>query len=60
MSNSTSTKKRKLGQCTSTNVDHIALRFCGMPTSDQIEALKLGYLWPSSSQEASHMAPHVL
>ena len=39
MSNSTNAKKRKPGQCASANVDRIALRFCGMPTSDQKEAL---------------------
>ncbi|MDD6680450.1 MAG: helix-turn-helix domain-containing protein, partial [Galactobacillus timonensis] len=39
MSNSTNAKKRKPGQCASANVDRIALRFCGMPTPAQMEAL---------------------
>ena len=39
MPNSTNAKKRKPGQCASANVDHIALRFCGMPTPAQMEAL---------------------
>ena len=39
MSNSTNAKKRKPGQCASANVDHIALRFRGMPTPVQMEAL---------------------
>ena len=38
MSDSTA-KKRKLWQCVSADVDRIAVRFCGMPTSDQKEAL---------------------
>ena len=39
MSNSTNAKKRKPGQCASANVDRIALRFCGMPTSAQKDSL---------------------
>ena len=39
MSNSTNAKKRKPGQCASANADRIALRFCGMPTSAQMETL---------------------
>ena len=39
MSNSTNAKKRKPGQCASADVDRIALRFCGMPTSAQMETL---------------------
>lgn len=39
MSNSTNAKKRNPGQCASANVDRIALRFCGMPTPAQMEAL---------------------